>query len=280
VLSREEYVEQAYFFRVLGERMRENMPIQELLSTIRDEVLATTKLPMALDFLLSELRHCGVFHTAMGKLSHYFSPFQTYVISEAEDERGRFDTRIAMEILEKEAIYRSEGSTPQGIFMYQFETLCRNRLSYDKGLKAMSDDPAFDENWRQWILEARRRIGIVDMADMIYVSSGHYLTQQARRGGGLPEPDHPILFGEKEGRIALANRTKDPLLLFGALQRQLGYPVVPRPKPEDDSPHLVGQLMRLMEQFETRLKLLEEEHQQGSIDLRKFYGDRPKNAAN
>ena len=38
----------------------------------------------------------------------------------------------------------------------------------------------------------------------------------------------PPLFGEKEGKIAKASRGRDPLFLFAALQRQLGYPEVPR----------------------------------------------------
>ena len=42
MLDREEYVEQAYFFRVLGERLPENVPLQDLLAQVRDETLATT----------------------------------------------------------------------------------------------------------------------------------------------------------------------------------------------------------------------------------------------
>ena len=80
-----------------------------------------------------------------------------------------------------------------------------------------------------------------------------------------------MLFGEKEGKIALANRRKDPLYLFAALQRHLGYPPVPRPAPADDTPQLIPQMMRRMERLETRIKLLEEE-QKGGIDLTRFYG--------
>ncbi|MFC1759078.1 hypothetical protein ACFL2H_09970, partial [Planctomycetota bacterium] len=60
------------------------------------------------------------------------------------------------------------------------------------------------------------------------------------------------------------------LLLFAALQRQLGYPKVPRPVPADDAPRLLPELVRRMERLETRLKLLEEE-QKGGIDITKFY---------
>ena len=74
-----------------------------------------------------------------------------------------------------------------------------------------------------------------------------------------------MLFGEGEGRIALANRGKDPLLLFSALHRHLGYPEVPRPPKPDESPQLVPQLMRRVERLEARLKLVEEE-MKGGID--------------
>jgi hypothetical protein len=273
MLNREEYIEQAYFFGCMGERMLEQIPMQELLSSVRDEILATTNLPHAIEFLLAELRHCGVFATAMAKIPHYFTAFQTYVMTEAENERGRFDLRIALEILRREAEYRGTEPSIQGVFLYQFETLCRNRLRYDRGLGAMSRDPIFDAAWQKWIIQFRRRIGIIDVADMIYVSSEHYIFQQTRLGRDLPGEDHPILFGDKEGRIALANRTKNPLFLFAAMQRHLGYPEVPRPKPVDDAPRLIPQIMRTLEQLEQRVKLIEDEQRQGAIDLNRFMGE-------
>ena len=72
------------------------------------------------------------------------------------------------------------------------------------------------------------------------------------------------------GKIALANRGKEPLYLFAALQRHLGYPTVPRPRPLDDQAQLLPQILRRLERIETRIKLLEEE-QQGGIDITKFY---------
>ena len=89
LLDREEYVEQAYFFRTLCERMQMDMSTQDLLVAIRQEILATTKLPMALEFMLQELRHTGGFATAMAHIPHYFTPFQTFVVAEAETEGGR-----------------------------------------------------------------------------------------------------------------------------------------------------------------------------------------------
>jgi hypothetical protein len=276
-LGREEYIEQAHFFRALAERLRENVPAQEVLSSVREEVLATTKLPMAIDFLLAELRHAGAFGTAMARLDHYFSPFQSFVIQEAENERGRFDLRIGLEILRREAEYRAAEPTRQGIFLFQFEALSRNRLGYDRGLEAVARDPAFDATWRDWIRVVRRQIGMVDLADLIYVHSEHYRERADRDSNrGDDSTTAPttgvILFGEREGRIALANRRKDPLYLFASLHRQLGYPEVPRPEPAKEEA-LLPQLARRMEQLETRVKLVEDE-QRGGIDLTKFY-ERP-----
>ena len=273
MLPKEEYVEQSHFYRALGERLPENMPIQDLLEQIRQELLSTTRLPMAIDFMLAEIRHAGTMSTAMARLPHYFSPFQTYVVQEAEAERGRFDMRIAVEILRHEAEYRSKGGTPQGIFVYQFECLCRNRLKYDPGLGAMAEDPIFNADWKEWIITVRRQIGLVDFADMIFVRSQHYQTRRTPRGGEAPPPEAPILFGEKEGMIAWANRRKDPLYLFAALQRHLGYPIVPRPKKPDETQSLLPQILQRLDRLETRIKLLEEESRQSGLDLSRFYGE-------
>jgi hypothetical protein len=299
-LGREEYIEQAHFFRALGERLVENVPAQDVLSSVREEVLATTKLPLAIDFLLGELRHEGVFGPAMARLDHYFTPFQAFVVQESENERMRFDLRIGLEVLRREAEYRAAEPTRQGIFLYQFEALCRNRLGYDRGLEAVARDPAFDDTWRQWIRQVRRQVGMVDIADLIYVHSEHYRQRQERergpRAGSSPSPmnateesvggagisgglDGParleaeiVLFGEREGRIALANRRKDPLFLFSSLHRQMGYPEVPRPKAAEKE-NLLPQLARRLEQLEARLKIVEDE-QRGGFDLSKFY-ERP-----
>jgi hypothetical protein len=260
-------------FRTLVERIKDNIPLQDLLSTIHYELLSTTKLPMAVSFLLSELKHTGGFGSAMARLPHYFTAFQTFVIEQAEDDRGRFDLRVALAVLGKEAEYRAQAATPQGTFLYQFETLCRNRLNYDRGLSAMAQDPLYDDIWREWILIVRRQIGLVDLADLIYVRSEFYqarVRKEVSAGRRDAMDMHPPLFGEKEGRIAWATRRKDPLYLLSALHRQLGYPSVPRQDPPDTVSHLLPQLVRRMERLELRVKLLEEE-QKGGIDITKFY---------
>ncbi|MEO0531693.1 MAG: hypothetical protein AAF266_14125 [Planctomycetota bacterium] len=269
-LGVEEYIEQGHFFATLADRLAENVPAQEVLQSAREEALATTKLPMAVDFLLSELRHAGAMATAMGQLRHYFTPMQAYIVGEGEDERGRFDLRIGFDILAREANYRAglvttgdRRPTLQGLFLYQFEVLCRNRLGYDKGLTAVAGDPSYPAEWQTWILGVRHQVGMIDIADLIYVQSEH---ARARSGGG----GGPTLFGDQEGRIALANRKKDPLYLFNSLHRQLGYPEPPRTAIVNEDEDPVPQMARRLEQLEKRVTLLEDE-QRGGFDLTQFY---------
>ena len=62
--------------------------MQELLEQLQHELLATTRLPMAIDFLLTELKHSGLMAPAMARLSHYFHPFQTYLITSRKTKRA------------------------------------------------------------------------------------------------------------------------------------------------------------------------------------------------
>ena len=273
LLDREEYIEQSHLFRSLAERIDGGVSTQEALVSIGQEVLATSKLPMAIDYMVGELKLVGTLSTAMSRLPHYFAAFQTFIMTQAEREGGRFDLRTGLAILEREASYRGEGATPQGLFFYRFECLSRNRLDYSLGLAAVADDGLFDGPWREWIETVGRQMGLVDLADLVAVRSPEYwrLEQRSAALAGLPEPlpDRVILFGEKEGRIARANRGKDPLFFFAALQRQLGYPAVPRPKPLVPSAETPALLARRLERLEMRVKLLEEEGR-GGIDLSRF----------
>ena len=81
--------------------------------------------------------------------------------------------------------------------------------------------------------------------------SEHYFRRQAVHSDSADSAatEQPVLFGEGEGRIALANRGKDPLLLFAALHRHLGYPEVPRPPRPDESPQLIPLLLRRVERI-------------------------------
>jgi hypothetical protein len=271
MLDREEDVEQAHLFRSLAERIAAGFATQEALVAIGEEVLATTKLPLAIDYLATELRLVGTLSTAMTRLAHYFTPFQAFVMREAEQEGGRFDIRTALAVLEREASYRAEGATPQGLFFYRFECLSRNRLDYGHGLAAVAADDIFSADWQDWIGMVARQVGLVDLAELVYVRS-----PESRRQGRPDSPSEsavaaapPILFGAAEGRIARANRGKDPLFLFAALQRQLGYPLPPRPAPVVPTADTPAALARRLERLEMRVKLLEEEAR-GGIDLSRF----------
>lgn len=270
-LDREEYIEQAYFFRVYRERLEENVAAQNILDSIHEEILSTTHLPMAIDFLRGEILLTGRIGEGMMRLAHYFTPFQSFVMRKAEEEVSRFDLRIALAILQHEAEFRAGALTPAGLFIYQFECISRNKLGYDRGMEAMAGDPMFDDTWRECMLRWRLLLGAVDFADIIFLHSEHFVNER-RRATRNPEfvPPQPILFGAKEGRIAWANRGKDPLYMFAALQRQLGYPTVPRVRskvgPEKDIPAMQAQI----KQLEKRVQLIEAELR-GNLDISEFY---------
>jgi hypothetical protein len=267
-LDREEHIEQAYFFRTMRERVEEKSPTQEILDRIHEEILTTTRLPMAIQFLATELKHTGQLSSGFARLPHYFTPFQAVVIRQTEEDKLRFSLEIGLLILEREATYRAEKPTMPGLFVYQFEAISRNRLGYDAGLKCMQEDFFYDADWKAYIDLVRRQVGAVDFADLVYLRSDLYVLEQRRK-----EPDYvppsPPLFGEKEGKIARANRGRDPLYLFAALQRQLAYPEVPRARGKDDPLSQIQDLRAKIKVLETRLKLVEGETR-GRVDLSEF----------
>jgi len=268
ILDREEYIEQSYFFRVLRDRTKENLPTQEVLERIHEEILSTTRLPYAIQFLAAEIKHSGLLSSGFGRLLHYFTPFQAYIIRQTEDERRRFQVDIALLVLEREAQFRAGAISPPGLFVYQFETLSRNRLGYLEGLDAMIEDPVYNPQWRAFLTMLQKQVGVMDFAELIYLRSDLYVLEQTRSNANF-SPALPPLFGEKEGKIAKANRERDPLFLFAALQRQLGYPEVPRPKAPDDISNKYEMLRAKIRELEARLKLVEGEVR-GHVDLSQF----------
>jgi hypothetical protein len=275
VLDREEYIEQAYFFRVFRERLQENVPSQEILQTIQEEILATTRLPMAIDFLRTEILHSGRISDAMHRLPHYFAPFQTYVIQRAEDDESRFEQVVALQILESEASYRARNASPSGMFVYQFECIARNRLGYSEGLKAMAMDPLYSDEWTRWIVRLSNELGSKELAEIVYLASQHFYNRRTSQSSNKTAPAAPanptvMLFGDQEGRIAKANIGRDPLFFFAALQRQLDYPAVPRSQKADAYQKLDPALEARFNKLEQRLKIVEMETK-GGIDLKQFY---------
>jgi hypothetical protein len=265
-LEREEYVEQAYFFRALRDRMAEGQATQTVLERVHQEILSTTRLPFAVQFLATEIKHSGLLSTGFARLSHYFTAFQTFVVASTEDEGKRFSADVGLLVLEREAEFRAGGAFSRaGAFIYQFEVLCRNRLGYDAGLRAMAADPFYDADWKEFMGFVRVQLGLVELAEILYVRSALYVQDERRRDPAY-EPPLPPLFGEKEGKIARANVGRDPLYLFAALQRQLGYPEVPRPRKQDDTGSKIETLQVKVRELSQRVKLLEAELR-GTLDL-------------
>jgi hypothetical protein len=264
VLEREEYIEQAYFFHAFRERLLDGLPAQDILARIGEELLSTTRLPMAVSFLSTDIKGSGLMAPAMARINHYFTPFQTHVIDQAEQDTSRFAMEQALLILEREAKFKAENPPLPALFVYQFESLSRNRLGYTKGLAVMAEDPFYDDEWGDYILTLRSRLGDVDFADLIFVRSEYFIKERTRLN---PEfvPKFPALFGEKEGKIARANRGRDPMYLFSALQRQLGYPEVPRPRRPDELEARVLLLEQKIAQLENRLKAAESDLQQDDV---------------
>ncbi len=270
LLPPEEYIEQSYFFRALRERILDQMPIQEILFSLDQEILSTTKLPLAIQFLATEIKHSGQLCTGFKRLGHYFTPFQIFVVEQAEQEGMRFTMNIALLILEREAFYRAQTISKSGLFVYQFETLSRNRLGYLEGISAISADPFYDEQWKSFISDLRRQIGLFELSELIYLRSDLYIMEQRREDPDYSPPKNPI-FTEKEGKIAKASRNRDPLFFFAALNRQLKYPEVPRLKASDSQTVRLDMMTTKLRELETRLKLLEGETR-GNIDWNTILG--------
>lgn len=266
--DRDECIEQAYFFRVFRERLAENVSAQDALQSLHEEILTTTRLPYAIQFLASEIKHTGLLSSGFARLGHYFTAFQTFVIGQAEGESFKFIMPAALLVLEREATYKAGTPTPSGLFVYQFEAISRNRLGYMHGLDAMGKDPFYPKVWQENAELFRRQIGVVDFADLVYLRSEVYPEDQRKRNPDY-EPPVPPLFGTKEGRIAKASIGRDPLFLFAALQRQLNYPEVPRPKTKDDiDSRLLAMQVRFRE-MEARMRMLESEVR-GTFDPTQF----------
>ncbi|MDR2346637.1 MAG: hypothetical protein LBE18_11265 [Planctomycetaceae bacterium] len=174
MLLPEEYVEQAFFFESFIEAINDGIPAQEFLHSIRGELLATALLYKAVDFMRIDIKYTGMLASSMSRLTHYFSPFQIFIIEESEREDGKLDFKTALQILAKEAKYRCDNPSAQGVFLYQFETICRNRLGYIRGLDMLIKDDFYNSDWKKWLIILQRQIGFVPLADMIFYRSEYY----------------------------------------------------------------------------------------------------------
>ena len=266
--NHEECIEQAYFFETFRDRLLHGMSAQDVLSNVHQELLSSLRLPMAVQFLATDMRHTGRLSSGFQHLKHYFTPFQAYVVTMAEEEKSQFTIDMALLILEREARYKAKEPTRAGLFVYQFEAIARNRLGYDKGLMAVAADPFYGSDWANYVDLVRRQLGGYDFGELLYVRSELYLQDQ-RRGKPDYQPPVPALFGVREGKIAKASYGRDPLYLFAALQRQLGYPVVPKPEAKSDLATQYEMLQTKLREMDARIRILEAEAR-GNFDPTQF----------
>ena len=83
------------------------MAAQDILSRIHEEILTTTRLPMAVQFLATDMKHSGILSSGFNRLPHYFTPFQAFVIQQTEAEGLRFTISLALLVLEREGAYKA-----------------------------------------------------------------------------------------------------------------------------------------------------------------------------
>ena len=225
VLEREEYIEQAYFFQSFRERLVHGLPSQEILERVGEELLTTTKLPLAVSFLASEMKHSGLMAPAMVHIGHYFTAvpgprgrpggrWRTQPVLHGEQARLHPGTRQGPSS-------RPETSSLAGLFVFQFESLSRNRLgkSTPGASRRWRRTPHYNEDWRDYDPPLQTRLGDVDFADLIFVRSLPTSSlERRRRDPGLhAQVPHPLRRPRK-GKIARCNRGRDPMYLFSALQ--------------------------------------------------------------
>src|SRR5262245_7040070 len=197
ILDREEYVEQSYFFRTFRDRLADNMPAQEVLERVHEEILSTTRLPLAIQFLATELKHTGLLGSGLLRLPHYFTAFQTSVIDQAEQAWHRMRMPAAPLTLERLCGYMADKATRPGPGGYQFEAIRRNRPGYDEGPASMGADPVYGQPWREYFAIVRRQLGAIDLRGLISVRSELYVSD-ARRRDPRYAPRVPPLFAAKE----------------------------------------------------------------------------------
>jgi len=197
--------------------------------------LSLTRLPLAIQFLATELKHTGLLSSGFARLPHYFAPFQAFVIRQSEEEKRRFALETALLILGagKRNIARASRRRPASSFT-SFEVLSRNRLGYDQGLQAMQADPFYAEAWQKYVEMVRRHVGVVDFADLVYLRSQFYVLEQ--------QPAGPPTMSRRWSHCSARRRARSPKrIAAGTLciclppcSAKLGYPEVPKPQPRDD----------------------------------------------
>ena len=131
----------------------------------------------------------------------------------------------------------------------------------------MRGDPFYDPDWRDFLAlvqapDRRGRFRRYRVFALAVLCAGSAVV------GRLCSAGLAIVWREG-GQDRQGQSRPRPLYLFAALQRQLGYPEVPRSKPKDDVGSRIEALKVKIRELETRLKLVEGEVQ-GRVDLSEF----------
>ena len=125
------------------------------------------------------------------------------------------------------ATLRGTAVTQGCTFVYQFEVLCRNRLGYDGGVRAMAADPFYDADWKSYVEFVRRQVGFIDFADLVYLRSELYVTDQRRQTPDYQPPVpplfkvHPLLSDSTDQ--AFSRVFADLLILYRRVFEQLVF---------------------------------------------------------
>ncbi len=151
-------------------------------------------------------RATGLMAPAMARLGHYFTPFQTHVIGQAED--GREPVLDGPGPARSSSARRSSRPTARrrpGCSSTSSRPSRGTGSATRQGLDAMAADPFYDEDWRDYILALGARLGDVDFADLIYVRSAYFVTERRRK-----DPDFVPKYPDPLRREGGEDRPRQP----------------------------------------------------------------------
>ena len=126
---------------------------------------------------------------------------------------SRFSMEQALLILEREAKYKSENPARRPVHFPVRVSVAKPAGLHPGTGAAMSADPLYTEDWRDYILMLQTRLGDVDFAKPHPSYYAHFVKERRKTNPEF-EPKYPTLFGEREGKIARANRGRDPVICW------------------------------------------------------------------
>ena len=269
VLDREEYIEQAYFFRASASGSPTTCRPRTSSPRLHEELLTTTRLPYAVQFLAAEIKHTGPARQRVREAAALLHPFQAFVIRQAEEEKQRFPMADGAAGAGTRGRVPGRAADQPGLFVYQFETIARNRLGYIDGLAAMAADPLYDADWRATSTSSAGRSATSTSRDLVYLRSELYVTEQ-RRANPAYEPSRAAALRREGGEDRQGQPRPRPAVpvrrAAAATRLPRGAAVTQR---DDGKTRSWSKIETKLRELETRLKLAEGELR-GNIDLSQF----------